>query len=334
MKKNILTASLFLFLGQLGVAQEYNSLETFAPESGGVRYKVFDGIASINDYPLEIHDRIAALDEKGNLVGLYKIDETTVGRAKFDLEIYEDFEEDGHDGGMNEGEMYTIAFYDDSESAYYELGNYGPWTATGENGVMADGDTQLVYDVSGEPTPLTEEVFSFTAKKMNQHILVNWVTNTEENQPSFIIEKSKDGKNFSILEKIKGQGESSTIQNYQWLDETPFIGANYYRLTAVTGSNKQKNSKVMTVHFQDNKQGDFAISPNPTNGPITISSESLKSETQEFRVVNMVGKVLLKQSIPAPTDKLSMNIGHLPAGIYNLQLVGENKVQNELVEIK
>ncbi|NJN35007.1 MAG: T9SS C-terminal target domain-containing protein, partial [Saprospiraceae bacterium] len=58
-------------------------------------------------------------------------------------------------------------------------------------------------------------------------------TASERNGSHFDVQRSKDGKTFTTIGQVKAVGNSLTLQRYEFSDENPLSGTNYYRLNAV-----------------------------------------------------------------------------------------------------
>lgn len=79
---------------------------------------------------------------------------------------------------------------------------------------------------------------SFTASPVAAGVLLNWKTEGEVNHSHFEIERSDDKLNFYKIAEIKGL---HSVAGYQYLDENPGWGLNYYRLVQ-TDNDGQRNS--------------------------------------------------------------------------------------------
>lgn len=308
----------------------------FSPESGA-KFKIFDGYAQIGGNNLEIGDYIGAFDEGGRMVGFIEIEQLIGGLAVFDLDIYEDAA-GGIDRGMNPGDMYTIQFYDQSVDLYYTLDTFGPWTAATMNGVKADGDTEVggsghLYNTDDIPDNviLSVDLISFSAKPYQENIYLEWITSSEENNAYYTLEKSKDGHDFASIATVKAVGTSTERTAYEWLDNAPFLGRNYYRLKSVDLSGKEETHPTIIVDYQILRAADLKIYPNPTSDEVTIESGI---GVQEIRLIDMTGKVALYRTIDGGLTKVNFSVATLPAGIYNVQILSQNKVLNSLLKVK
>ncbi|RYY54944.1 MAG: hypothetical protein EOO09_12490 [Chitinophagaceae bacterium] len=74
---------------------------------------------------------------------------------------------------------------------------------------------------------------SFTVNAVNTTALLQWVTASELNNDHFDIERSVDGRVFSKIGRVAGNGTTSIPQDYRFTDASPVSGNNYYRLAQV-----------------------------------------------------------------------------------------------------
>lgn len=95
------------------------------------------------------------------------------------------------------------------------IGNYLPWAISNNN------------------NPLPVELITFDAIKSGDRVLLKWITASETDCESFIVERSLDLEKNITIDQVAGAGNSTQLQNYQTYDEHPVTGVNYYRLLQV-----------------------------------------------------------------------------------------------------
>lgn len=99
-------------------------------------------------------------------------------------------------------------------------------------------------DASALPVKLT----SFTAKKQNNNILLNWNTASEQNNAYFEAQRSSDGTTFKTIGTIKGNGTTNDTHTYSFIDAAPLAGTNYYRINQVDLDGKSTQSTVVAMN--------------------------------------------------------------------------------------
>jgi hypothetical protein len=98
--------------------------------------------------------------------------------------------------------------------------------------------------------------------------------------------------------------------------------ANYFTIEKETGI---QNTNA-TVPFE--------IYPNPGNGEFTLTLNSAMHGNANLEVIDISGKTIYQQTIGAGVQTLIVNLGKVAAGVYNIQLTGENKMLHGQLIIK
>ncbi len=63
----------------------------------------------------------------------------------------------------------------------------------------------------------------------------------------------------------------------------------------------------------------FVLYPNPSNGRVLLTTREPLLQV-EVQVINMLGHAVHRQQLPQVTEQLELKLGHLPDGVYLLQL--------------
>jgi len=142
--------------------------------------------------------------------------------------------------------------------------NSNPCNEVAESGAGSAGDG-IIDEASG---PLPVELLSFDVNEMNGVVTSEWTTLSEINNDFFIIENSKNGINWTFVERIEGNGTFSGAINYQSLDLEPYFGKSYYRLKQIDfdGTETIYPPKSVNIGVFDGIQ----IYPNPTENVLNV----------------------------------------------------------------
>jgi surface protein len=177
------------------------------------------------------------------------------------------------------------------------------------------GEVALVYSL-----PLPVELLHFSATPTaDNKVLLEWETASEIDNDYFGIEKADDALNFIPLGKISGAGYSTQLQQYQFLDEAPNEGWNYYRLKQMDLDGTFDYSQVVAVYLETGKE-DLYIYPNPVVESIHFS----KPVSGSILLINQYGQEVWHMDRLDNTEKLSLP--ELPSGNYKIQNIWNGKI--------
>ena len=171
--------------------------------------------------------------------------------------------------------------------------------------------------------PLPVELSYFTGKAVQDGILLEWQTATELNNDYFELQYSDNGRDFSVLDKIKGRGTSFEPQNYAYLQENVQNGIYYYRLQQFDFDAESEFSNIIIVRKDNGKVG-LTLYPNPVYKQLTIKLNKAFSSPKTAYISNYAGRVVQKITIPNGHSRYVFETKNLPVGIYQLRLEGES----------
>lgn len=226
--------------------------------------------------------------------------------------------------------------------AYPSNGNgttYNTNTCSGGASLPGFDSFNNTFSISGPPCgtlacALPVEFLSFTAKAQDDNtVRLEWATVWEEDNEYFTVERSMDGANFEALGTRAGAGTTIERQNYDWTDESPLPGINYYRIKQTDFDGAFSYSDVASVRMNGVLGQEMRIFPNPAEAQVRISLPSVgKSGTATVRVFNHVGQAVLSQEQSTEGQLLEIDTSSLPSGVYTLQVqAGARNYSEKLV---
>lgn len=115
------------------------------------------------------------------------------------------------------------------------------------------GNFILSVNSGSSNSVLPVELINFEGFQKENYNLIKWSTLTEVNNDFFSIERSNDGLTWLMIDNIDGNGNSSTIINYEYKDiryKRNLI--NYYRLKQVDFNGEYNYSGIIIIN--NNKQ--------------------------------------------------------------------------------
>ena len=186
-------------------------------------------------------------------------------------------------------------------------------------------DTSYCYAISvgrfttASQLPVT--IASFTASAQAKAIELNWLTATELNTNHFAVQRSEDGKTFATIGTLDAKG--SGANSYQFTDNSPLNGNNYYRLESVDKDGATSFSKVVSALLTINDSR-LTIYPNPTHDIATIKGSHIAS----IQVMDNMGRFVRSETLKDATNP-TFSLRSLPSGIYHIRIqTTDGKINN------
>ncbi|WP_181305176.1 T9SS type A sorting domain-containing protein [Rufibacter sp. XAAS-G3-1] len=179
---------------------------------------------------------------------------------------------------------------------------------------------------SSEPIPLPVELTYFQAKRVSQHVQLNWATASEKDNDYFTIEQSYDGVTFQAVGKqVKGAGNSMVALTYsqELFDATP-AKTQYFRLKQTDTDGAFEYSKTVALapaKAAAKTQVKVGAYPNPTpDGKVNLEIYSA-SEEATITVFHSTGKVVLQKQVKLATGSpVALDLINQTAGVYLVQV--------------
>jgi len=208
---------------------------------------------------------------------------------------------------------------------WQDHGNGGtPGTTTAGTIITAGNVTSfspftLASTTSGSDLPV--ELGSFEVRKLNQNVLLNWMTFSETNNDYFSIERSNDLISFEKIGIVDGNGNSNQMIDYDFTDRNPLSGISYYRLAQYDFNGDVHYSEVRSVNFD----GDISVLvyPNPIdNNLLSVEVNSNEDMSGVISILDIAGKELYSQSnlIAEGNNRITLNVDYLSSGVYFLRV--------------
>lgn len=232
--------------------------------------------------------------------------------------------------GVNTG--YVIIFASDSaitqNLVLRELTDNGTnWEV---DAVFPAGVSYFTFGKIQDVTPLPIRFVQFKATAKEQTAVLTWTTANEFNNKGFVVERNTNSKvweNLGFVTSLAKDGNSRGQLNYQFVDETPAIGLNQYRLKQVDFDGHYVYSPIRVLSFTSN--GLVKVYPNPTSETLII--EGLRGKNN-IVVTNVLGQEVIK--LTTEDAKVKLDASKLAAGSYFINIVDENNEVNNFKFIK
>jgi len=202
--------------------------------------------------------------------------------------------------------------------------NCADWDFSGANALDNEDDNATATD----PYPTPDQVcpapavpvtlVSFSALSRDKEVQLSWATASEINNHYFEIQHSLDGINFGPIGTVEGNGNSSNLIDYAFVDNSPALASNYYRLKQLDFDGAFEYSKVISVRL-NNKLYDIALTPSP------VKEELFLSVTNDIslEIFSLSGvRVISVSNILGG----SVDVSDLQSGIYLVRIQSQNEI--------
>jgi PKD repeat protein len=166
--------------------------------------------------------------------------------------------------------------------------------------------------------PITVEYFK--GQKQGTINALSWKSNCISTSVNFEIERSTNGRNFTTIGNINATQARCALP-FDYTDQHPLPGTNYYRLKMTEADGQVSYSKVITLYTKNS--GIEIVSLVPTlveKGNATLSVSSAKATTLELMVTDIQGRGIQKisTSLQAGFNTVQLDLANLPSGTYNI----------------
>lgn len=180
--------------------------------------------------------------------------------------------------------------------------------------------------------PLPVTLLFFHGHLEGERIVTSWATASELNFDYFEVEHSVNGKDFQVLAKIDGNGTTNLRHDYSYIDESPIIGFNYYRLKSIDFDGYTEYFRVVVVDFAGEKA--FSISPNPSNGNFVGVNLNFAPDTNTIvAIYDNFGKPI-RQYVPTNNSETIEFSQPLQSGIYYAKMISGDFVKIDRFVVK
>ncbi len=177
-------------------------------------------------------------------------------------------------------------------------------------------------------TLLPVEMSRYDIQLKDKKVHVNWVTDSEQNNDYFAVQRSENGNLWETIGVRKGKGNSTVQNSYQLIDEKPLASISYYRLKQVDLDGKYTYSPLRSIN--NTPQVNFSLFPIPTKDQVTIISKNEKID--HIQVTDLIGNQIdVLQTIIE--GGYVLDLSELKIGIYTVTItIGEKREKRKLIK--
>ncbi|MBP9178271.1 MAG: T9SS type A sorting domain-containing protein [Flavobacteriales bacterium] len=179
---------------------------------------------------------------------------------------------------------------------------------------------QLSNGASLDCTVLPVELVNLKATPEVDRIDLDWTTLSESSSAHFIVERSSDGQHFSRIGSIFAAGNSQIALDYQFIDQAPNSGLNYYRVTMVDQDGSELHSPVVSASI-GHRPGQPLLAPNPVSERLQLTLAPGTADVTSIDLIDAAGRVVKTFTLPQESGRTSITLpmSGLEQGSYILR---------------
>lgn len=189
---------------------------------------------------------------------------------------------------------------------------------------------QWIHGGDNNTSVLPIELLSFSPQCLGNNGLIRWVTASEINNSHFILQRSKNGVDYSDIAQVQGSGNSTQITEYSYIDAQKPDGLVYYRLKQVDFDGTENSFSPKSLNCEP-KTEELNVIPNPFHEKISIVG--LLSDNAQLEIFNAEGAKVALNAIH-PTTCTDIDLSFLKPGIYLLRVTELNGVTHQFKLVK
>jgi len=176
------------------------------------------------------------------------------------------------------------------------------------------------------PCALPVELTNFSAHCQSGISFIKWETASESNSDYFLVENSRDGESWTVVNSVGGAGNSNSPNSYETVDYSFRGETSYYRLRQVDFDGNFEVFEPVSVSCEE-EEDRISIHPNPNTGKFFLEIYSEKDKgMQDVNLIDNTGRLVKTRKIDINNGTTVVNFTiDLPSGVYLLSVSGMNQ---------
>lgn len=213
---------------------------------------------------------------------------------------------------------------DDGAGNWVDLGGTGSATPSGNILSTTNFTTFSSFSLAnnlGGANALPVELVYFRGKLLLGGVVLEWQTASELNNDFFEIEVSTDAENYITIANIRGQGTTTALNDYEFVDRYPASGLNYYRLRQVDYNGDFEYSNIISVMNDAPAKLYYSAYPQPASTHLTLQLRAIdETSMMNLFIYNINGRIIKHITIDPKTKQLPVDISAFTNGLYLIRL--------------
>lgn len=177
---------------------------------------------------------------------------------------------------------------------------------------------------------LPVDLVDFIAIPENAYVSLKWMVKNEKHLSHYRLEKSIDGYNFELLGNVPSEN-SMREKLYTFIDDNPYEGISYYKLTVINTNNEEEKFILRDVLVQyEYRPFTYEIKENN----IFFYFVNTESSNSYFQLVDISGKKIL-QIFPINQVEYVYPLSIFSSGFYvGIYFDGKRYFKSKVVIVK
>ena len=165
---------------------------------------------------------------------------------------------------------------------------------------------------------LAADLKYFTVWKNKEENVLNWVSLKEDENAFYEVQRSVDGSDFTTIDRVNGQVNSTTEKSYQVTDASPPPTC-YYRLKLVDVNGKSTYSKVVRVDRRSTIDQKIKLN-NIVANELSLQIKDLKPDNGLIKIIDPSGREVYQRraTITNGGNNITVSTSGLSGGLYYL----------------
>lgn len=177
-----------------------------------------------------------------------------------------------------------------------------------------------VYPYIVATSPLPVNLIHFEGDQSYSAVTLNWITSSEINNAYFSVQRSANGTDFTEIGRVQGNGTTSSMNKYKFVDKNPIPGIAYYKLIQYDYDNTSSASNIIAVKFRE--AFNIGMGTNPVTDEVQLQINTVKNTSLTVYIMNTQGEQLMQEVLPVleNSKKVSIPVTKLASGSYLMKV--------------
>lgn len=211
--------------------------------------------------------------------------------------------------------------------------------------VNLDGITQVNFSVDANPASAATDRFriifnttaplatccftSIAANRTAAGVNVDWNVSGEKDTRYYEVERSANGRNFSVAGTVAATGNNGTAIQYSFTDATGATGTAFYRVKSVGTAGEVRYTSIVKVG--GNTKTGFTVSPNPVEGAVVnLQFKNQPQGSYAITLSNIAGQAVFTSTVKHAGGNSTqlLNIPGVTGGNYQLTVTAPDNTRS------